>query len=124
MNQKQYLIFVKGVDRTSQIDRIELSGIKYTVKFSNSPVEYQYSRDNILWLGNPEEIDIGGSHVYVKGRKVSNVRSVSLFSAGPERHYAVESGDGAILTCREEEIEIRTSSPAWNSCSKPTGSRN
>lgn len=109
MNQKQHLILVKGVDRTSQIDRIELSGIKYTVKFINSPVEYQYSRENILWLGNPEEIDIGGSHVYVKGRKVSNVRSVSLFSAGPERHYAVESGDGAIFTCREEEIDIRES---------------
>ncbi len=109
MDLRQHIILIKGVNKTYQISNIYTNGDRVIVKFGNSGKTYTYSRDNVIWLSNPVEMNIDNAHVFVNGRKESRIRTVVVFIGNAEKFYAIEYETGFVKQYTESEIEIRTS---------------
>lgn len=109
MDLKKHVILIKGVNRTFQVSSIGRDGDKFIVKFDNSDRVYRYGRDNVVWLTNPEELDIGNAHIYVNGRKEFHIKSMAVFVENATKYYAVEYESGFVRQYADSEIEIRRS---------------
>ena len=57
MDLRKHLIIINGIDKTHQVESINIDGYRYAVKFLNSDKIYSYSGDKVIWLTNPLPID-------------------------------------------------------------------
>lgn len=109
INLTKNIVIIKGKIKTFQIDSIELQNDKYIIKFSNSDKEYSFSSDNVIWLKNPVEISVDKVHVFARGARERNIKSINLFTDCKAKYYAIEYGTGFIKQYSENEVEIKTS---------------
>lgn len=109
MDLQQHLILIKGEDRTYAVESIRRSGHKCAVKFQNSKTVYSYLSENVVWLSNPMSLSLEDKHIFVKGRRVENVKALGLFSFGYIKYYALTYSSGSAKHYSENEVEIRRS---------------
>ena len=77
MDLSRHFILLNGEPKTLQIDKIEKNGANgYHVRFKNNGKSYNYSRDKVIWLSNPEWIDPTHCKVFIGGTRKSDVREV------------------------------------------------
>ena len=67
MNIRDNLIFIKGEDKTRQIQRCNYENGQYYIKFSNSPKGYYFGFNNVQWLGNPQKVNPNNIKISYKG---------------------------------------------------------
>lgn len=82
MDLSRHFILLNGVPKTLQIDSIIRNGASgYRVRFKNNGKSYNYGKDKVVWLSNPEWLDPTNSHVFIGGSKQDDIKEIwkSLF---------------------------------------------
>ncbi|MBD5283902.1 MAG: AAA family ATPase [Bacteroides sp.] len=109
MDPTKNIILIKGVNKTLQIDSINLQGHTYTIKFLNSGKEYSYNSKNVVWIKNPTEVDISEKHIILNGIRVIGIKSLLHFFNCGLSYYTIVYESKAVRQVKKSEIEIRTS---------------
>lgn len=109
MNLKEHIILIKDIDKTHEVEMIDLQEDKYIIRFCNSNKTYNYSRDNVVWLTNPVELNIKDNHVYIRGKREEHIRSLFEFTKDNLKFYAIEYNYNFIKHYQDKDLEIRTS---------------
>ena len=109
MNLQEHVIIINGVDKTYQVGSIRPDGRKYAIKFLNSDKIYSYSNDNVVWLTNPTCIDFENCHIFIKGKKGNNIKTIQLFSSNVRKYYAITYSGDFVRHYPASEIDIRRS---------------
>ena len=90
MDLSRHFILLDGKTKTLQIDSIERIGSNaFRVCFKNNPKPYTYGTDKVVWLSNPEWIDITNSKVYIDGAQKLDIREVWKFVHGEKVYFRV-----------------------------------
>ncbi len=80
MDISRYFILLNGEAKTLQIDSIERNGANvFRVRFKNNPKSYTYGTDKVVWLSNPEWVDVANSKVFIGGTQKTDIREVWKF---------------------------------------------
>lgn len=117
MDLKKHVIIINGENKTFQVESIKLDGDKYIIKFINSAKTYAYSRDNVIWMSNPDILNPANIHVLINGTRVrKNMESVRLFSTKitkyfsiiEKKYYAIVFENGFVSQHPEKEVQIHT----------------
>ena len=66
----------------------------WTVRFLSSPRVFNYNHSRLLYLTNPESIDIGEKGLYVKNRHVTDASELLRFTDGRHAFYRVTYANG------------------------------
>lgn len=70
MDLSRHFILLNGEPKTLQIASIIRNGASgYCVRFKNNGKSYNYGKDKVVWLSNPEWLDPTNSHVFIGGSK-------------------------------------------------------
>ena len=109
MNLQAHVIIINGVDKTYQVESIRLDGYKYAIKFQNTEKIYSYSRDNVIWITNPTPIDLESCHIFVNGKKETNIQAIHLFVQYIIKYYAITYGSGFVKHYSGNDVDIRRS---------------
>lgn len=109
MNLRTHYIIINGVDKTYQVESIRLVNNKFAIKFQNSEKIYPYSRNNVIWLTNPAAIDFEGCHIFVNGKKETNIKEIHLFVHNANKYYAITYESGFVRHYTADDIDIRRS---------------
>ncbi|MCM1440677.1 MAG: AAA domain-containing protein [Roseburia sp.] len=109
MNLQKHFIFINGVDKTYQVESIRLDGYKYAIKFHNADKVYSYSKDKVIWLTNPMNVELEGCHIFINGKKEKSIKAASLFTNGGTKYYAITFSNDFIEHYAESEVDIRRS---------------
>lgn len=109
MNPQSHFIIINGVDKTYQVESIRFEGYKYAIKFQNSDKIYSYSRDNVIWLTNPTNIDFANCHIFINGKKEKDIKGILLFNQNSTHYYAITYHNNIVKHFQEHEVEIRNS---------------
>lgn len=86
----QYLIIVKGIDKTEYISEWSYSDDKYHITFTNGRT-YSYSYSNVIINKDPKELNLKEWTLVVNNQSISNVCRVLCF----ERHIRIFYKSGA-----------------------------
>ena len=77
MDLSRHLILLNDEAKTPQIESIEQSALgEYRVRFKNNPKLYTYGMFKVVWLSDPEWINVANSRVYVDGIAQTDIREV------------------------------------------------
>ena len=80
MDLSQHFILLNGEPKTLQIDAIQWNGTNgYSVRFKNNGRTYNYGRDKVVWLNNPEWRDPTQCKVLVDGILKNGIREIWKF---------------------------------------------
>ena len=110
MDLSHHFILLKGEARTSEIESIESnSTTTYQVRFKNNSRPYTYSKEKVLWLSNPETINILNSKIYFNGRQITDVREVLKFTAYNKSYWRIIYNNGFFTDDTKDGIDITTS---------------
>ena len=110
MDLSRHFILLNGEPKTLQIDKIEKNGADgYHVRFKNNGKSYNYSRDKVIWLSNPEWIDPTHCKVFIGETRKSDVREVWKFALGTQIYWRVIHTNGFIQDGGEDKISVSTS---------------
>ena len=109
MNLQAHVIIINGVDKTYQVESIRLDGYKYAIKFQNTEKIYSYSRDNVIWITNPTPIDLENCHIFVNGKKETNIQEIRLFAQNAIKYYAITYSSGFVKHYYGNDVDIRRS---------------
>lgn len=92
---------------TEQIDTISKNhnGL-WSVRFLSSPRVFNYNDSRLLYLTNPESIDIGEKGLYIKNKHITNISEVLRFSNGRYTFYRVTYNNGYYENFDGDEIYI------------------
>ena len=66
----------------------------WTVRFLSSPRVFNYNHSRLLYLTNPESIDIGEKGLYVKNRHITDASELLRFTDGRHAFYRVTYSNG------------------------------
>lgn len=61
----------------------------WTVRFLSSPRVFNYNHSRLLYLTNPEKIDIGEKGLYIQNKHIMNVSELLCFTDGRHTFYRV-----------------------------------
>ena len=61
----------------------------WTVRFATSPRFFQYNKARLLFLSEPEVIDLEEKGMYVNNKRISDVAELLCFSTPQEKFYRV-----------------------------------
>lgn len=64
------------------------------VRFNTSPRVYKYNSNRLLFLSNPEKIDVGEKGLYVNNKHITDVAELYKFSDGRHTFYHVIKANG------------------------------
>ena len=110
MDLSRHFILLDGKAKTLQIDSIERVGANaFRVRFKNNPKTYTYGTDKVVWLSNPEWIDITNSKVYIDGAQKLDIREVWKFVLGENAYYRVVHTNGYVEDDTMGRVRIVTS---------------
>lgn len=109
MDTRKHLIFVKGVNRTSDIEscKYDQQAGQYYVKFSDGR-SYTYGNASIIWLTNPEQIDPALYQISRNGKMLSNIQSISVFK-GNEEYWHIVYSNGYDRAYLQRELTVEDS---------------
>ena len=80
MNLSKHFILLNGEPKTLQIDVIQRNGTNgYSVRFKNNGRTYNYGRDKVVWLSNPEWKDPTQCKVLMDGILKNGIREIWRF---------------------------------------------
>lgn len=80
MDFSRHFILLNGEPKTLQIDTIQRNGINgYSVRFKNNKRTYNYGRDKVVWLNNPEWKDPTQCKVFVDSKLQNDIREIWRF---------------------------------------------
>lgn len=80
MDLSKHFILLNGEPKTLQIDAIQWNGTNgYSVRFKNNGRTYNYGRDKVAWLNNPEWKDPTHCKVLVDGILKNGIREIWRF---------------------------------------------
>lgn len=110
MDLSRNFILIKGEPKTQQIaiiKRNEANG--YCVRFKNGGKVYSYSRNNVIWLIDPEWVDPTHAKVYIGGLQKHNVREIWKFTRAMECYWRIIYANGYIQEGDESNIKVGVS---------------
>ena len=107
MDLRKHLIIINGIDKTHQVESINIDGYRYAVKFLNSDKIYSYSGDKVIWLTNPLPIDFTDCQIFINGKRGNNIAAIQLFSSGTAKYYGITYRNDFTRHYSENEVDIR-----------------
>lgn len=66
----------------------------WSVRFSSSPRVFNYNQARLLYLTNPENIDLGEKGLYINNKHINNVAELLCFTDGRHTFYRVTYTSG------------------------------
>lgn len=80
MDLSKHFILLNGEPKTLQIAAIQWNGSNgYSVRFKNNGRTYNYGRDKVVWLNNPEWKDPTQCKVFVDSKLQNGIREIWRF---------------------------------------------
>lgn len=61
----------------------------WTIRFSSSPRMFNYNHSRLLYLTNPETINLGEKGLYIKNKRINDVAELLRFTNGHYTFYRV-----------------------------------
>ena len=117
MDFSRHFILLNGEPRTLQIASIEKNEAGgYRVLFKNSERSYNYGRDKVVWLNNPEWIAPTNSKVYIGGLQQNNIRDIWRFSDGTKYYWCIVHANGYVQEGDDNRIIVATSCLGEQTC--------
>lgn len=117
MDFSRHFILLNGEPRTLQIASIEKNEAGgYRVLFKNSARSYNYGRDKVVWLNNPEWIAPTNSKVYISGSQQNNIRDIWRFSDGTKYYWCIVHANGYVQEGDDNRIIVATSCLGEQTC--------
>ncbi len=81
MDLSHQFILLNGEAKTLQIDFIaQIEPNTFRVQFKKNSKPYFYGGDKVLWLRNPEKVDLANSKIYINGTLKNDIQEVLKFS--------------------------------------------
>ena len=68
----------------------------WTVRFATSPRFFQYNKARLLFLSDPEVIDLEEKGMYVNNKRIGDVAELLCFSTPQEKFYRVTHTNGFV----------------------------
>lgn len=87
----------------------------WTVRFLSSPRVFNYNHSRLLYLTNPERIDIGEKGVYIQNKHITNVSELLRFADGRHTFYRVTYTNGYYENLEGSEVYV-TRTPIDKNC--------
>ncbi len=110
MDLSRHFILLNGQAKALQIDSIERIGSNaFSVRFKNSPKSYTYGTDKVVWLSNPERIDLANSKAYIDGTQKSDISEAWKFVHGKKAYFRVVHTNGFAEDDATGRVHIATS---------------
>ena len=110
MDLSRHFILLNGEAKTLQIDSIERFGSNaFRVRFKNNPKPYTYGADKVIWLSNPEWVDLANSKVYIGGTQKTDIREVWKFVHGECVYWRVVHANGYVEDDANGRVQVVTS---------------
>ncbi|MBP3355693.1 MAG: DUF2726 domain-containing protein [Rikenellaceae bacterium] len=118
LDTSQNLIVINGCIRTREIEicRQDTTG-KYRIVFTNSPKEYLYGVDKILWLKNPESLDPAVYQLAHNGRRLTNIAAIFKFRDYTQTYWHIRFENGTEKSYKGSDLQVASSclaNPAAN----------
>lgn len=66
----------------------------WTIRFSSSPRMFNYNYSRLLYLTNPETINLGEKGLYIKNKRINDVAELLRFTNGHYTFYRVTYTNG------------------------------
>lgn len=109
MDERQYLILVRGENRTKDITDCEYNPEtnKYIVTFSGGK-SYPYNSSSITYLKKPQILNAALYQISHNGKQLYNLQGIYEFQ-GDDIYWHIVYGKGYSKTCRKSELEITES---------------
>ena len=113
MDVKQYMIV--DLDRqgdkrmfvTEQVSSIrENKNGLWSVQFSSSTRVFNYNRHRLLFLTQPDTIDLGEKGLYIKSRHITNANELLRFTDGRHTFYHVSYNNGYFENFEGKDIYV------------------
>lgn len=105
MNIYKHLIFVKGEDKTDQVESCTYDKGKWKVQFSNSNRVFTYNYDNVGKFYFKEMLDAAHNIVYQNNQPISGIKNIIVF----DEHVRLIFKTGYQKTFKRSEIRIEQS---------------
>ncbi len=110
MDLSRHFILLNGEAKTLQIDSIERIGANaFRVRFKNNPKSYTYGIDKVVWLSNPEWVNITNSKVYIGGTQKTDIREVWKFVQEEDVYWRVVHTNGYVEDDTTGRVHVVTS---------------
>lgn len=117
MERDKNLILIKGVNKTAEIDNAVRNpdgviSIRYrssnpdNQNSSEQDKTYNYNPRNVVWLTEPEEIQLGDVHIYIHGKASYNLESLRLFTHSTRKYWYAVFTNGAYRYFTDNEVEV------------------
>lgn len=81
MDISNYLIIIKGEDKTSEILKCNLYNNLYYVTYFGKRVQYKYNAQDVFWLSEPETIDTSKFRILKDGKVFQDVAQILKFNS-------------------------------------------
>lgn len=110
MDERRNLIFIKGENRTWQIERCyyDPKDQRYHVKFSNNEKIYHYGSFSVQWLKDPEVLNPYLYQISTTGTPFGNIQGIYVFRGSDEWWHLVFEGNRK-HTYNRSELKISKS---------------
>ena len=110
MDLSHHFILLNGEPKTLQIASItrnEANG--YRVRFKNNGKSYNYGKDKVVWLGNPEWFDPTHCKVLIGGLQQNDVREIWKFASGVKCYWRIVFANDYVQEGDDSKIRVITS---------------
>ena len=110
MDLSKHFILLNGKPKTLQIDAIQWNGTNgYSVRFKNNGRTYNYGRDKVVWLKNPEWKDPTQCKVLVDGILKNGIREIWRFDNNGHACWRIVYNNGFVLDDAAGKIVVTQS---------------
>ena len=104
MDIGKYLIYLKGEEKTKDIETFE-KGELFKVKFITGKSVYSYKKDDVRYYENPENICHEKTIIYLDGRVLTKIKKVLSF----DEHVRVTFQSGKQTVYCNDKIRFEKS---------------
>ena len=110
MDLSRHFILLNGKAKTLQIDSIKRIGSNaFRVRFKHNPKPYTYSAYKVVWLSNPEWLDVTNCKVYINGNQKTDIREAWKFVCGEKVYWRVVHNNGYTEDDATGRVQVVTS---------------
>lgn len=108
INTTENLILIDNQITKTQIESCQYNSTqkKYDIIFQGNPKVSSYDAHRILWLKHPIKLDPRIYQVTHKGRKLSNIDSISVFSSQTHKYWHIRFSNGKEYNYNENNLQI------------------
>lgn len=102
MNSQEYLVLIKGEDKTEEILSYNRDEYYVHVNYKNTENIYTYLKKDFEFYKNPNEVDTKKNKMYVKLGFAYNIAKILKF----DRYYKIFFDNNSEIVVRENDINI------------------